>query len=514
LFFSVSFIDRFTPKYGYWLTRFIILRLLGLVYAVAFLAAALQLRALIGSNGLTPTSLFVERLGSQFGSTWECFLRVPSLFWWNYSDDALVATAWIGFALSIIVLAGWANSIILAVLWFLYMSIVHFGQDWYAYGWESQLLETGFLAIFLVPFLDPRPFPRVAPATPIIWLFRWLVFRLMIGAGLIKLRGDTAWRDLTALYYHFETQPIPNALSRYFHFLPHPLLKAGVFCNHLAELVAPWFAFWPRIARTIAGIIMILFQLTLILSGNLSFLNWLSIIPMLACFDDSVLSRVLPRQLVQWAEKAKAETKPSRVHIVKSWVVAGLIAVLSVAPVANLVSERQLMNTSFDAWELVNSYGAFGSVGRERFTLVFEGTTDSDPSAITTQWREYLYPAQPVLLGETPVQIAPYQPRLDWAIWFAAMASPNEYPWTIHVLWKLLHNDPGTLSLFRSNPFPEGPPKYVRVMLYRYHFVRPGTADGNCWTRDSLGLWLPALSADDPRLTEFLSACGWDDYTK
>jgi hypothetical protein len=394
------------------------------------------------------------------------------------------------------------------------MSIVHFGQDWYGYGWESQLLETGFLAIFLVPFLDPRPFPRVAPATPIIWLFRWLTFRLMIGAGLIKLRGDSAWRDLTALYYHFETQPIPNPLSRYFHFLPHPLLKVGVIFNHLAELVAPWFAFWHRIARTVAGIIMILFQLTLILSGNLSFLNWLSIIPMLACFDDGVLARILPRKLVQWAERAKAESKPSRLHIVKSWVLVGLIAVLSVAPVANLMSDRQLMNTSFDAWELVNSYGAFGTVGRERFTLVFEGTTDSDPSAITTQWREYLYPAQPVLLGEKPGQIAPYQPRLDWQIWFAAMATPNEYPWTIHLLWKLLHNDPGALSLFRSNPFSDGPPKYVRVMLYRYQFTRPGTPDESCWRRDSLGLWLPALSADDPRLTEFLSACGWDDYSK
>src|SRR5262249_18350976 len=139
--FYVSFFDRFAPRQGYWLTRFIILRLLGLVYAVAFLAAALQLRALIGSNGLTPTSLFVERVGSQIGSTWECFLRVPSLFWWNYSDDMLVAAAWIGFALAIVVLSGWANSIILAALWFLYMSIVHFGQDWYGYGWESQLLE-------------------------------------------------------------------------------------------------------------------------------------------------------------------------------------------------------------------------------------------------------------------------------------------------------------------------------------------------------------------------------------
>ena len=151
------------------------------------------------------------------------------------------------------VAAGFANALLLAVLWVLYMSIVHVGQDWYGYGWEIQLLETGFLAIFLCPLLDPRPFPRREPPMAVIWLFRWLVFRIMLGAGLIKLRGDPAWRDLTALYYHFETQPIPNPLSRWFHFLPRVVLRIGAGFNHVAELVAPWFVFGPRIARQLAG---------------------------------------------------------------------------------------------------------------------------------------------------------------------------------------------------------------------------------------------------------------------
>src|SRR6266513_2847581 len=173
---------------SYWLTRFVILRLLGTIYAVAF----------------------------------------------------LVATAWIGFALSCVVMAGYANAILLAVLWALYMSFVHLGQDWYGYGWEFQLLETGFLAIFLCPLLDPRPFPRRETPRVIIWCFRVLSFRIMVGSGLIKIRGDATWRDLNALYYHFQTQPIPNGLSRWFHFLPRLVLRGGTLFNHIGELVAPW----------------------------------------------------------------------------------------------------------------------------------------------------------------------------------------------------------------------------------------------------------------------------------
>jgi hypothetical protein len=212
----------------YWLARFVILRLLGLVYLVAFLTAAKQIVSLIGAKGLLPVGQFLARVRKSLGSTQAGFVRRPSLFWWNHSDAALLATAWTGVALSAVVLCGWANALVLAALWLFYMSFVHAGQDWYGYGWEVQLLETGFLAIFLCPLLDGRPFARRAPPLVVLWLFRWLIFRIMLGAGLIKIRGDSCWRDVTALYYHFETQPLPNPLSRWFHFLPRALLRGGV----------------------------------------------------------------------------------------------------------------------------------------------------------------------------------------------------------------------------------------------------------------------------------------------
>src|SRR5580693_8571193 len=247
----------------YWLTRYVILRLLGAIYAIAFLVAINQIIPLIGSDGLLPLNIFIQRVSNILGSPGAGFARLPSLFWFAHSDANLITAAWIGFSLSCLVMAGFANAIILAVLWILYMSFVHVGQDWYGYGWEVQLLETGFLAIFLCPVLDARPFPRREPPLPILWLFRWLIFRMMLGAGLIKLRGDPAWRDLTALYYHFETQPLPNPLSRWLHFLPKPVLRFGVGFNHLAELVAPWFVFWPRLGRQISGAVIILFQIVL-----------------------------------------------------------------------------------------------------------------------------------------------------------------------------------------------------------------------------------------------------------
>src|SRR6266404_1477423 len=260
---------------SYWLTRFVILRLLGFVYAVAFLVAAQQLVPLIGTKGLTPAHNFLSVVHSQFGSRTAAMFQMPTLFWFGVSDDGLSIFAWIGFALSLVVLAGYANAILLAVLWGMYMSIVHIGQTWYGYGWEIQLLETGFLSIFLCPLLDGRPFPKCRPPILVFWLFRWLGFRIMVGAGLIKLRGDVCWRDLTCLYYHYETQPIPNPISRYFHFAPLWFHKLETLWNHLVELVVPWFSFGPRTARHIAGILLVTFQIILIISGNLSFLNYL-----------------------------------------------------------------------------------------------------------------------------------------------------------------------------------------------------------------------------------------------
>jgi len=492
----------------YWLTRFMILRLLGLIYAIAFLVAINEALPLIGSNGLLPLDNYLLRIREALGSTGAGFARLPSIFWFWHSDTALLVIAWTGFLLACMVTAGYANALVMAVLWLLYMSFVHVGQEWYGFGWEIQLTETGFLAIFLCPLLDLRPFPRRAPPFPIIVLFRWLICRIMLGAGLIKVRGDAVWRNGTALYYHFETQPIPGPLSRWFHFLPHAALKIGVWFNWLAEIAAPFFAFGPRLARHVAGVVMVAFQLVLILSGNLSFLNWLTIAPALACFDDGFWSRVLPRRLVRKAEAAAAIAEPSRPMQTTAWIITGIIALLSIQPALNIVSPRQVMNTSFDPLDLVNTYGAFGTVGQERLNVVFEGTMDED-SSDRAHWQPYIYRGLPVALDKMPPQVAPYQLRFDWQMWFASMSTPNDYPWTMNLVWKLLHNDPGATSLFAVNPFAGRAPRYVRAVLYRYRFAPPGNPQGLWWNRERVDLWLPPMSADDTILIDFLKGSGW-----
>jgi hypothetical protein len=448
----------------------------------------------------------LERIGSKTGIT-DSFLRLPTLFWFAHSDTALLITAWAGLLLACIIIAGYANALLLAVVWFLYMSIAHAGQDWYSYGWEIQLLETGFLSIFLCPLIDMRPFPKRPPPMVIIILFRWLIFRIMLGSGLIKLRWDVNWRNGTALYHHFETQPIPGPLSRWFHFLPSWLLKTGVWFNFIAELMAPWFVFWPRLARHIAGVVIVLFQLSIFISGNLSFLNVLTILPALACFDDGFLSKLLPRRLVRMAEAADAGAVTSRSMQTTVKIIASLIVVLSIQPAMNLLSSRQIMNTSFDPFDLVNTYGAFGTVGTERLNVVFEGTMDND-STDNANWKPYIYKGLPVLLDKRPPQIAPYQLRLDWQMWFAAMSSPGDYPWTYNLVWKLLHNDP-VVGLFASNPFPDKPPRYIRAILYRYSFLKPDRPQHLWWTRQRIDTWIQPLSADDKRRVDFLKGYGW-----
>lgn len=485
-----------------------ILRLLGVIYAVAFLVAINQILPLIGSKGLLPVGLFIDHVGNALGSKSSGFMQLPSVFWFFHSDNALLIVAWIGFILSLIVVAGYANAPLMTILWFLYMSFLHVGQEWYGYGWEIQLTETGFLAIFLCPLIEMRPFPKRAPPFQIIILFRWLIFRIMLGSGLIKFRGDKIWRNGTALYYHFETQPLPGPLSRWFHFLPKIVLKMGVWFNWVAELAMPIFVFWPRLARLAAGIVIIVFQFTIILSGNLSFLNWLTIVPALACFDDDFWKRILPGKLAQKANAAEESAMPSRSMATTAWLVTGLVAILSVQPVFNLFSSRQVMNTSYDPLELVNTYGAFGSVGEQRMNIVFEGTNDQNPTDRSI-WKPYIYKGLPVKLDKMPPQIAPYQLRLDWQMWFAAMATPEEYPWIYNLIWKLLHGDSDAISLFADNPFPGKPPRYIRAELYQYSFAPPRNPQHLWWRRKQLGDWIQPLSVDDSSLVRFLKSEEW-----
>jgi hypothetical protein len=220
-------IEPMPPARRYHLARFLILRLLGLVYLTGFSIVLFQGLPLFGSNGLLPVGAFEARVIEQLGSRAEAFARIPSLFWVGHSDGALMAGAWCGAALSLAVLLGATNAVVMTALWALYMSYVHVGQDWYGYGWEIQLLETGALAIFLCPSARSGLSPHRDRRPLSMWLFRWLIFRIMVGAGLIKLRGDPCWRDLTCLDFHYETQPNPNPFSRNLHFAPHSFSAFG-----------------------------------------------------------------------------------------------------------------------------------------------------------------------------------------------------------------------------------------------------------------------------------------------
>jgi hypothetical protein len=462
----------------YWLARLIIERGLGLSYGVAFLVALRQFTPLLGERGLLPVPDFVRAVP---------FRSSPSLFHWRYSDRLLASCAWIGIALSLTVAVGLPDGwplplemLVWIVLWALYLSIVNVGQTFYSFGWETLLLEAGFLAIFLGP-------AWTTPTLPLVYLARWLVFRLEFGAGLIKMRGDQCWRDLTCLYYHHETQPMPNPLSWYFHRLPRRLHRLEVLGNHFAQLVVPWFLFAPQPVASIAGLIIVVTQSWLVLSGNFSWLNVVTIVLAFAAFDDNALGRVLP-----------VAAPPLDLPLAYALVViaaTGLVLILSYRPAKNLVSSGQLMNSSFDPLHLVNAYGAFGSVTKRRYEVILEGTDDPAPDR-STVWREYEFKAKPGDVRRRPPQYAPYHLRLDWLMWFAAFSSPAYHEWFVPLMVRLLLNDHPTVALLGRNPFPDEPPRAVRAQLYLYRFTTAAErrATGEWWHRTYVREYAPAIS--------------------
>jgi hypothetical protein len=493
---------------NYLLTRVLLLRGLGFLYVVAFAILVRQVRPLIGTEGLLPVGPFLDRVWGHYGGAAAVF-RLPTLFWLGSSDRALVLAAWLGLVLGALVLAGVVNVPILVTLWALYLSFTHVGQVFYGYGWDILLCETGFLAVFLAPLWRPRLLHlREPPSLVVIVLFRWLTFRLMFGAGLIKLRGDECWRDLRCLDFHYETQPNPGPLSYYFHFMPAWTHTAGVAFNHFAEVVAPFGVFGPRRVRLAAGAVIVSFQTILILSGNLSFLNWLTILIALSCFDDGVIERLVP---AVWRRRLhglrQSLDQPSRARRAANWTIGVLVGVLSMGPVVNLLSERQHMNDSFNPFEFVNTYGAFGSVERIRHEVVLEGTLD-DPDDPAARWREYEFPCKPGDLRRAPCLITPYHYRLDWQMWFAGLSSFEREPWIVHLVYQLLRGDASPKTLLARDPVAERPPRFVRALLYRYRFA-PGHAGGAYWDRVLEDEYLPALSLEHRQFRRFLAAYGW-----
>jgi hypothetical protein len=436
----------FRTSYSFWLVRAALLRGLGLIYAVAFLILARQGRALLGSDGILPVRGYLDLLHARGAGFWQR----PSLFWISASDTWLQGCAWLGLVGALAMLAGFSNAPLLALLWALYLSFAHVGQIFYGYGWDLLLCEAGVLAIFLAPAWRPRELDaRSAPPVVVVVLFRWLTFRIMFGAGLIKLRGDECWTDLTCLAYHYETQPNPGPLSPWFHAAPRWFHQLGTLFNHVVEVVAPFGVFGPRRLRLIAGSLIVVFQSILIASGNLSFLNWLTLIIALSCFDDQAILAILRGKGRVWLETrlaglADAALSPKRRALCVA--LAIVIGLLSLSPVVNLLSARQAMNASFEPFNLVNTYGAFGSVSRERYEVIIEGTSARELDE-HTRWQEYELPCKPGRVDRSPCWITPYHYRLDWQLWFVPLSPDHQRRWFVSLTNKLLRNDAAPAAL-------------------------------------------------------------------
>jgi hypothetical protein len=458
-------------------------RCLAAVYLVAFLSALNQFPALLGEKGLLPVPDFVRQVP---------FSAAPGIFQFYYSDRFFAAAAWAGILLSGLLLLGlpqrapwWACSGAWLALYALYLSIVNAGQVFYSFGWETMLLEAGFLAAFLGP-------AHLKPSLVPVLSLRWLLFRLILGAGLIKLRGDPCWRDLTCLNYHFETQPMPNPLSWYFNRLPAPVLAAGVFFNHVVEVAAPWALLGPQAAAAAAGALIAGHQLMLIVSGNFSFLNFLTLALCLTTVSDGLIARFLPVGL----PPARA---PAGFHLYLLFGLGAAVALLSVRPVLNLASPRQIMNYSYNPFHLVGTYGMFGSITRERYEIVLEGTSDENPGPAAA-WREYEFKGKPGGLGRLPPQVAPYHLRLDWLMWFLPFSVEVDKKgimiygyeaWYLRLVKKLLEGDRAALALLAPGPFRDAPPRYVRARFYRYRFAGPqARRRGQWWERRLAGEYM------------------------
>jgi hypothetical protein len=296
---------------------------------------------------------------------------------------------------------------------------------------------------------------------------------------------------------------MPNQLSWFFHAGPQWTHRAGVAFNHFSELLVPFFYFLPQPIATIAGVLTIVFQAGIFISGNLSWLNFLTMVLAIPAIDGRYLAAILPF-------RGMAAATPS---LAFKYVTVGLVVVvawMSIDPIRNLLSPNQVMNTSFNPLHLVGTYGAFGSITRQRFEIVVEGTSDGVVTQ-ATQWKEYEFKGKPNDTGRMPPQVAPYHMRLDWLMWFAAMSSYQQHPWFVNFMAKLLENDKPVLGLLKSNPFPDQPPKFVRAQIYEYHFTDWSTRrrTGQWWVRKFVGGYFPPVSLQNESFRQILQEQGW-----
>ena len=462
--------------------EWLFLRMLAAIYFAAFASLAVQITGLIGERGILPVARYIAGASRVLGV--RAYWEMPTIFWAAHGDKVLVTACWAGVAISLALLsglmAGYLERIALVGLYALYLSLCTAGQDFLSFQWDALLLETGFLAIFL------------GNSKTVVLLFRWLLFRLMFLSGAVKLTShDPTWRDGSALAFHYMTQPLPTPLAWYMYQLPLGFQRFSTTAVLFIELVTPFLFFAPRLWRFWGVGLALFLQSLIFLTGNYTFFNLLTMALCLLLLDDWALRRLrLPSRTVR---------TPRPVVMAA----AGVILALSVAGVwqmffAESFAQESAVERLAAPFQIANTYGLFASMTTSRPEIIVQGSNDGET------WLDYAFPYKPGDLHQPPHWVAPYQPRLDWQMWFAALSDYRSSPWFTNFMLRLLQGSPDVLDLLKKNPFPNAPPKYVRAELFDYSFTdfRERRATGQWWTRKPRGLYFPPISLGDLKVRE------------
>ncbi len=499
------------------LVRSLFLRLLGLIYAMAFISLWTQIEGLAGSNGILPVADFLGAVHQRLGGT--AWLRLPTLFWLGWGDAMLHLLCGGGTALALLLVVGLAPALVLAVLWTFYLSLVVACRDFLSFQWDILLLETGFLAIFLGPLhLGARRIWPEKPSRLVLWLLRWLLFRLMFSSGLVKLlSGDSAWLRLRALEFHFETQPLPAWTSWYAHQLPGWALAAAAVSVFAFELVVPFSVFGPRRIRLWGCALLVLLQILIGATGNYGFFNLLTIALCVLLLDDKALEKLRissglnsvlgiagPRPLLAGGGRSLGFFRKFLSLLAPPgawplWLLAPLAAIIFMLSIIQMSHTARLSigwpgpMTQLHAWSrpfyLVNGYGLFAVMTTSRPEIVVEGSADG------RVWEAYEFKWKAGDPRRAPAFVQPHMPRLDWQMWFAALGTFKDYPWFMSFMVRLLQGSPPVLDLLAVNPFPQQPPNFVRARLYNYGFIGwAGKREGVWWQRRLEGIYCPSIS--------------------
>jgi len=476
--FKDNLLLRLSEPGSHVLTENLFLRLLGLIYLTAFGSLLPQIVPLLGSHGVVPMARFLHSLRPEMGPG--LVFSVPTLFWISASDGALRAVCILGCIASVLLIVSWQSRLAATVCWVLYLSLVSVGAPFLNFQWDALLLEAGFLALF-------------AGSPMLVWAYRVLLFRLMFESGIVKLTsGDPNWHNLHALRFHFLTQPLPNPVAYYAYRLPEPVLDCFTGATLATELLAPFLLFFPKRLRYVGVGLLMLLQISIILTGNYAFFNLLTLAICLWALDDPVFQPIA-RWLQQRLPSASRLSFSNGLRLAGSLILIFCMAI-GLTQVAQTVDRGwppalDAHLRSIAPLEIVNTYGLFAVMTTTRPEIILQGSDDQ------VQWLDYNFPYKPGELHRPLPFVAPYQPRLDWQMWFAALGDINENTWVGNLMYRIMTGDTTSTKLLGPSPFRR-PPRYMRALLYDYRFTTPEVRKrtGAVWERTLVRTWFGPVS--------------------